>query len=98
MFANPYKFIALIVGGFLIFQGNMTLADETTQSDEIRRLAYKNQVLESKLQRVENQIATLRRQSNPNMQSFNEVVAHQKLVTSLHPFLLSGHRLSVHLL
>ncbi|EDP46960.1 LbtU family siderophore porin [Rickettsiella grylli] len=90
MFANPYKFIALIVGGFLIFQGNMTLADETTQSDEIRRLAYKNQVLESKLQRVENQIATLRRQSNPNMQSFNEVVAHQKLVTSLHPFFIIG--------
>lgn len=93
MLSNKYKFIALMIGGFLILQGDVTLADEAAQSrneNEIRRLAYQNQLLESELQLIKNQIATLRRQSNPNKLSVSEVTAHQGLVTSLHPFFIMG--------
>lgn len=94
MLRNKYKLTALMAGAcWLGLQGNVVLADEATQSNsdsEIRSLAQRTQVLESELARVQNQIATLRRQSNPDKLSTNEVAAHQNLVTSLHPFFIIG--------
>ncbi len=90
MLSNKYKLTALMtIVCWLGLQGNLAFADETN-GKEIRRLAQRTQVLESELQRVQNQVATLRKQSNsPNISS-NEITAHQSLVTSLHPFFIIG--------
>jgi hypothetical protein len=93
MLSNKYKLTAIMAAAcWLGLQGNVAFADETSQSndEEIRRLAQRTQVLESELQRMQNQVATLRRQSNPTDISSNEATAHQNLVTSLHPFFIIG--------
>jgi hypothetical protein len=93
MLSNKYKLTALIAGMcWLGLQGNVAFADETNQlsSSEIRKLTQRTQVLESDLQRVQDQVAMLRRQVNPNNLSFNEEIAHENLVTSLHPFFIIG--------
>jgi peptidoglycan hydrolase CwlO-like protein len=68
MLSNKYKLAALMAGVcWLSLQGNVALANATTQSSndsEIRRLAQRTQALESELQRVQNQVATLRSQSS----------------------------------
>ena len=93
MLINKYK-LTVIMAGFcwLSLLGNVALADEVSPSNdgEIRRLAQKTQILESELQRVQNQVATLRRQSNPDHLSPTEIANHQSLVTSLHPFFIIG--------
>ncbi|MGC1854827.1 MAG: LbtU family siderophore porin [Candidatus Aquirickettsiella sp.] len=99
MLSNKYKLTTIMaVVCWLGLQGNVALADENTQASddsEIRRLAQRTQVLESELRRVQNQVATLRRQpssakTSPTEISSNESAAHQSLVTSLHPFFIIG--------
>jgi hypothetical protein len=98
MLSNKYKLTTLMVGVcWLSFQSNVALANEITQTSndkEIKRLSQRTQVLESELQRVQNQVATLRRQSNQSAISSTETTAetaaHQSLVTSLHPFFIIG--------
>ncbi len=94
MLSNKYKLTAFMAGVCgLGLQASVALANEPTQSNndsEISRLAQRTQALESELQRVQNQVATLRRKSNPDKLSSGEVEAHQSLVTSLHPFFVIG--------
>ncbi len=94
MLNNKYKLTALMGVCWLSLQGNVALANATTQAtpndNEIRRLSQRTQALESELQRMQNQVASLRRQSNQTTVSSNEIAAHQSLVTSLHPFLIIG--------
>ncbi|MEN9917123.1 MAG: hypothetical protein RLY40_1055 [Pseudomonadota bacterium] len=94
MLSNKYKLTALMVSVcWLSLQGNLASANETTQTtsdSEIRRLSQRTQALESELQRVQNQVANLRRQSNQIPISSNETAAHQSLITSLHPFFIIG--------
>lgn len=69
MLSNKYKLTALIGVCWLSLQGNVALASENTQAtpndNQIRRLSQRTQALESELQRVQNKIASLRRQYNP---------------------------------
>lgn len=95
MLSNKYKLTTLMAGVcWLSLQGNVALANETNQTsndNEIRRLSQRTQALESELQRVQNQVATLRRQSNQTaVSNTTETAAHQSLVTSLHPFFIIG--------
>ncbi|HEY2567268.1 MAG TPA: LbtU family siderophore porin [Candidatus Aquirickettsiella sp.] len=98
MLSNKYKLTTLMVGVcWLSLQGNVALANEITQASndkEIKRLSQRTQALESELQRVQNQVATLRRQSNrtavSSTETTAETAAHQSLVTSLHPFFIIG--------
>lgn len=94
MLSNKYKLTAFMVGVcWLGLQGNVALANETTQSNydsEVRRLAQRTQVLESELQRVQNQVATLRQSkqvtSSPNLTGDRK----ENIVTSEHPFFIIG--------
>jgi hypothetical protein len=94
MLSNKYKLTALMAGVcWLSLQGNVALANETTQTSndsEIRRLAQRTQVLESELQRVQNQVATLRRQSKRTNNSNPTNDREENLVTSGHPFFIIG--------
>ncbi|MFZ0219024.1 MAG: LbtU family siderophore porin [Candidatus Aquirickettsiella sp.] len=94
MLCNKYKLTTLMAGVcWLSLQGNVALADEAIQSsndNEIRRLAQRTQVLESELQRVQNQVATLRRQSKHIDNSNLTNDRGENLVTSEHPFFIVG--------
>jgi hypothetical protein len=93
MLSNKYKLAALMAGVcWLSLQGNVALANATTQSSndsEIRRLAQRTQALESELQRVQNQVATLRSQSSQT-NSNQAGVQVENVVTSEHPFFIIG--------
>jgi hypothetical protein len=94
MLRKKYKLTAFMLSVcWLGLQENVAIADEVTQSSknsETRRLAQRTQVLESELQRVQNQVAILSRQSGSNKDSLNEAAPYQNLVTSLHPFFIIG--------
>lgn len=94
MLRNKYKLTVFMLSVcWLGLQGNVALADEATQSSknsETRKLAQRTKVLESELQRVQNQVATLSKQSDPDKYSLSEAAPYQNLVTSLHPFFIIG--------
>lgn len=93
MQSNKYKLTVLLVSVFwLSLQGNVALANETVQSAsdmQLHKLAQRTKILESELQRVQNQVASLRRQPNLITNS-NEIVTHENLVSSMHPFFIIG--------
>lgn len=94
MLRNKYKLTALIAGVcWLGLQGSVALANEATQSNddsEVRRLEKRTQALEFELQRVQNQVATLRQSkqttSSPNLTDDKK----ENIVTSEHPFFIIG--------
>lgn len=90
MLSNKYKLTALMtVVCWLSLQGNVAFADEANDK-EIRRLAQRTQVLESELQHVQNQVATLRRQSKQTDISNPTNDRGESIVTSEHPFFIIG--------
>lgn len=96
MLRNKYKLAVTASILWLSVQGNVALANDTVQSNssQVKKLAQRTRVLESELQLVRNQLASLPggvpTATNAINESESEKVAHEHLVSSLHPFFIIG--------
>lgn len=93
MLRNKSRWIALVVSVFcLSLQGSVVLAIDSSSSNDsqLDNLTQQTRVLAAKLQRVQRQVATLRRAQSANP-FINQVIAKgQSFVTALHPFFIIG--------